>query len=84
MDAPARPARCSRGRLLRQHSEECWRATQYVGTRGMSGAGDMILQESRGRIVRHLCETWGAQRVLSHMQKVFSVLRVVERKVVMG
>jgi hypothetical protein len=75
-----RTARCSRGRLLREHGQAAWKASAYVGTRGVSGAAQLMLQESRGKVVRELCVTWGSRQVLPHMERIFAILIAAERR----
>lgn len=76
--ASLRPHRCSRGALLQQYRQECWRASAQIGTRGMSGAGRRQLEEARGRLVRALLQRWPAPRVLAHMKLIMKVCATVE------
>jgi hypothetical protein len=79
-----RTARCSRGRLLREFREECWRASSYIGTRGMGPAGQRLIDDARGRATRHLFDTWHTLRVLPHMNLITKIFDGVERREIMG
>jgi hypothetical protein len=82
MSPTTRPPRCSRGELLRAHRSECGRAAQYIGTRGLDGAGRRIIDDSRGRLVRTLMQTWTSRRVIHHIRAIIRTFERVEYAVI--
>jgi hypothetical protein len=55
-----------------------------MGTRGVNGVAKKTIDESRGRIVRILCQRRGVRRVLPHVPLIMKIFATVEVKELYG